>query len=373
MITRVTVKNFRSLADVDVSLGHLTILVGPNASGKSNLIDAMRFVRDALRRGLDTAITERGGLQAIRRWSPYKPYKTMEFGIEGKHRSETWRYQLVVGGDAPDSYRVVREFCESTSRKGRVQGFDIRDNAWVWSSREVYFPLSPESLALRLLGAEPSLSRVYGSLVRNGFYTIFPNILREPQKPGVEYPLDGHGANLASVLRAMVRKKNKNLPDLRSTLSKIVPGISDVRVRNVGGYFVVELRHESHGEKEHFFAAAQESDGTLRVLGLLVALFQTPTLPLLAVEEPELTVHPGAMGVLCDMFQEASVRGQIMLTTHSPDLISRFSPAQLRVVERESGITRIGPVEETQLRAIRQRLFSAGELMRMEGLRRSKD
>lgn len=373
MITRVSVKNFRSLGDVDVNVDRLTVLVGPNASGKSNFIDALRFVRDSLRRGLDNAITERGGLSAIRRWSPYRPYKTVEFRIEGREKQKAWQYQLVIGSDTPDSYQIVREFCEVQGRKDRKDGFDVQNGVWKWSSQDTRFPLGPETLALRLLSGWPAFSQVYSSLVRAGYYVIFPNILREPQKPGTTYPLDEHGANLASVLRSMIKKKNKFLPDLQSTLSRVVPGISDVRVRAVGGYLVVELRHESYGEKEHFFAAGQESDGTLRILGLLVALFQTPTLSLLGVEEPELTIHPGAMGVLCDMFREASVRGQIMLTTHSPDLISRFSPEELRVVERESGVTGIGPVDKTQLRAVRERLFSAGELMRIEGLRRSRE
>jgi predicted ATPase len=70
IIERLRVKNYRSLADVDIQLGPLNVLVGQNGSGKSNVIDVLRFVRDALMRGLDTAILDRGGMSSIRRWSP---------------------------------------------------------------------------------------------------------------------------------------------------------------------------------------------------------------------------------------------------------------------------------------------------------------
>lgn len=371
MITSVRVKNFRSLAAVDVELGPLTVLVGPNASGKSNFVDVLRFVKDSLRLGLDTAIMDRGGLQGIRRWSAYRPYKTIEIAIDGRQEEATWKYELVIGTTTPDTYGIVRE-CGSWSKpRGRVDRFETQNGKWVTPSAKKMPPPPPETLALRFMTGHLGFRGIYRSLMNSAFYTIFPNVLREPHKHSLDYPLEEHGYNIASVLRKMIKSTSGYMPDLKAALAKVVSGVSDVKVRLVGGYLVVELKHEFPGKKAHFFEATQESDGTLRVLGLLVALFQKPTLSLLAVEEPELTIHPGAMGVLCDMFLEAATRGQILLTTHSPDLVSRFRPDQLRVVDREGGDTKIGGVDETQLRAINERLFSAGELMRIEGLQRS--
>lgn len=94
---------------------------------------------------------------------------------------------------------------------------------------------------------------------------------------------------------------------------------------------------------------------------------------MIAFEEPEAAVHPGAAAVLAEALQEAGLRTQVLLTTHSPDLITRFDVDALRAVDRNaSGVTVIAPIVESQREAIRRRLFTAGELHRIEGLRPSQ-
>ncbi len=90
----------------------------------------------------------------------------------------------------------------------------------------------------------------------------------------------------------------------------------------------------------------------------------------MGLEEPENALHPGALAVLSDVLREATRRHQVLITTQSPDLISRFKADELRVVERAGGITQIGPVDEVQRSTIEEQLFSAGDLLRIEGLRR---
>ena len=89
---------------------------------------------------------------------------------------------------------------------------------------------------------------------------------------------------------------------------------------------------------------------------------------LIGFEERDLSIHPGALAVLSEVIQEAATRSQVLITTQSPDLISRFSADQLRVVERVGTETKIGPIDEGQQEAINQQLFSAGDLLRIEGL-----
>ena len=81
-------------------------------------------------------------------------------------------------------------------------------------------------------------------------------------------------------------------------------------------------------------------------------------------------MHPGALPVLVDAIREASYNGQVIITTHSPDLIARFDPDVIRVVEKVDGQTKIGKLEQHQIDVIRDHLFDAGELLFMEGLRR---
>ena len=114
------------------------------------------------------------------------------------------------------------------------------------------------------------------------------------------------------------------------------------------------------------------SDGTLYVLGILLAVYQPRPPTLVGLEEPETAIHPGAAAALAETIQEAGLRTQVLVTTHSPDLITRFDTDSLRAVERIDGLTVIAPIAKEQREAIRLRLFTAGELHRIEGLRPSR-
>ena len=156
--------------------------------------------------------------------------------------------------------------------------------------------------------------------------------------------------------------------DLVAALGRVIAGVRGIRVQEVGGYLVTELEHEMQNGQTAWFPLAQESDGTLRVLGLLAALYQSTPHSLIAIEEPELSIHPGALAMLSEVIEEAATRSQVLITTQSPDLISRFSADQLRVVERVGTETKIGPIDKGQRETINKQLFSAGDLLRIEGL-----
>ncbi len=125
---------------------------------------------------------------------------------------------------------------------------------------------------------------------------------------------------------------------------------------------------ESSG-KTHDFNVSQISDGTLRILGLLVALYQPAVPYTLAMEEPEQTINPGELSILAEAIVEVSSKTQMLVTTHSPDFLDKFSaPSVVYSVNMIDGITRAGPINESQLQAVRDHLFSLGELMAIEGL-----
>ena len=133
-------------------------------------------------------------------------------------------------------------------------------------------------------------------------------------------------------------------------------------------YLVARFRHGGNGQGK-WFDAAQESDGTLRVAGILTALLQDPPLPLVGIEEPELTVHPGALPLLLDYLRQASDRSRVLLTTHSPELLNLVKADEVRVVARSNSGTRIGGMAEDQRDAVTRGLLRLGELMTTEGLR----
>lgn len=116
------------------------------------------------------------------------------------------------------------------------------------------------------------------------------------------------------------------------------------------------------------YDAIQLSDGTLRVFGLLLALYQVPAPRLLLIEEPEQNVQPGVLAVLADAFKEASTRTQIIVTTHSPNFVDHFSPEEVRVTSSRRGATVIAPIKAAQKHAVQKHLLSLSEFMLAEGL-----
>ena len=137
------------------------------------------------------------------------------------------------------------------------------------------------------------------------------------------------------------------------------------RVTSAAGYLVPEFKQKAaHAKAKRWFEAAQQSDGTLRVAGLITALVQKPALSLVGIEEPELTVHPGALPMLYDYLKQSSETSQVIFTTHSPivrDVVDVENDV-LFSVDRRDGVTAIRRLTDEQLAPVRQRLLRLGEL-----------
>lgn len=389
-LTRIWARNFKSIRNLDLELGPLTVLVGPNASGKSNVLDVIRFIKDALDRNLDSAIGTRQGIVAVRRSSPGGGTRDVEIGFEVERGELRMRYGFVLGSRA-GVYRVKKEQAEFTSTGDRrlMGKFEIREgrlvkpttlNYRISETSELTFPkLAYLLLPIRINRDDPieepniTVDDYFDAMSVIGgmqFYRLFPDAMREPSKPLNERILFEDGSNLASVLRAMVRSKSRMIEEINGNLGQVVPGLKSLEVQQSGGFLVVKLRHSvgHNGNRVSTFDLTQESDGTVRMLGLLTAFYQEGYASLIGLEEPELTVHPGALPVLADVMVEASSRTQVVATTHSPDLIDRLPIESLRAVEIRDGCTEVGPVSATQSKAVMNGLFTSGELHSMEGL-----
>lgn len=323
MIRRIQVSNFRSLGeDVSIELGLLTVLVGVNASGKSNVADVLQFVADCLRDGLEVAVARRHGFAGIAR------------SEGGRMRDVSIRIE-VEGGDGHE--------------------------AWEFALRS-----ADNEFGYAVFHKEGTLSRpLTDELEKIAIYKIFPNRLREAQRPDFTHPMREHGENWASVFRRLPRETTGL--ELLAALGRITGDIDDYRVSSVGGYLIPEFRHTSPDGTSSWRGAVQESDGTLRVAGILTALLQEPPLTLIGIEEPEQTIHPGALGILLDYIREASQRGQVLLTTHSSDLLDLLNIDEIRVVEREGGTTTVSAVEESQRILVEKRLASPSEIVFSDG------
>jgi predicted ATPase len=136
-------------------------------------------------------------------------------------------------------------------------------------------------------------------------------------------------------------------------------------VSRAAGYLIAEFRQLAKSKKEkRWFDASQQSDGTLRVAGLLTALLQTPNLPIIGIEEPELTVYPGALPMLYEYLQQASEVSQIFVTTHSPIILDVVDVEKdaIFVVSRIYGKSDIRKIGDKQLKPVRESLLRLGDL-----------
>ena len=378
LLKSLRLKDYRSYQSCLVEFDRATVLVGPNGAGKSNLIDALHFLSDAVNLGLDPALTQRGGITAVRRRVPrgHPPDVEIEITVQlSKHEA---KYSLTIGSLAGGDWRLKSErFEASASEPGALPSVHYKRDQHSISAHGFGEELPTEqmdsffeglsgspALLLPILSAYEPIGELYSFLRDMSFYSIFPDTLKRPQKPLSSYPLDEHGGNLNSVIRTMRDRKRPEVGRIRSALTDMVPGVKNFKITQAGGYLTAALSSELN-EGEAWFDASQCSDGTLRILGILVALHQHPARSFVAVEEPELTVHPGVLSALAEELLEASQRSQILVSTHSPDLIARLPVESLRVVEGSANGSHVGPVSGDQLQAVSDLLFSSGDLLRL--------
>ncbi|MCS7038062.1 MAG: AAA family ATPase [Caldilineales bacterium] len=209
-----------------------------------------------------------------------------------------------------------------------------------------------------------------------GFYNLNPTVMRELQPPDAGVRLARDGSNLASVLSAIASSRPQTKQRIEEYLSKIVPGLHGVDAKPIGPMETIEFKQEMVGSPSPWrFLAINMSDGTLRALGLLVALFQsengqTPYVPLVGIEEPEIALHPAATGILFDSLKDASRYTQIIVTSHSPDLLDHegLETEAILAVVAEKGTTLIAPIDAVGRSVLRERLYTAGELLRQNQL-----
>lgn len=374
MITEVAVSNYKSIGpEAVLPLGRLTALVGPNGSGKSNFADVLRFVAEALSVGLDSAVTTRHGINVLRRWSSGRPFN---LSIRTRIASERFSgsYAFTLAGDRSEDYRVKEEEACVASRSWDDARFRLEEGRWVEGPADLRPKVTPRSLAMTLLGGDERFAPLANALTNVSIYSIYPDTLREPQKPDSSHPMKQHGENWASILKTLPDEATKT--DLAAAMGQLTGDIHDLRVRPLGGYLSAEFLHRTEGSgdkrRPKWFESSQESDGTLRVAGIITALIQAPSLTLTGIEEPELTVHVGAIPLLYDYLMQAAQQGQVLVTTHSVELLELLDIDDIRVVERRDGVSTVARVKESQREAVKKRLLTVGDIVTMEGLRQEE-
>ena len=376
-IRRVTIRNYKSIAACQVNLQSLMFLVGPNGAGKSNFLDALRFVGDSLRTSLDHALRDRGTIKEVRRRSGGHPSHfalRLDFVLPD---GSVGHYSFRVGARPSGGYDVQQEECRIASgvELDRVHHYHVRSGKVVDSS----VPQMPASLPDRLLlvaaSGLPEFRAVFDALSGIEVYNLNPREIALMQKPDPGDLLRRDGDNAASVLQQFDPALRERIS---AYLSRIVPGVASVEPKTLGSQETIEFRQLIKGQEHPWrFLASSMSDGTLRALGILLAIFQalaarpdkrTPLL--IGLEEPEMALHPAAASVLLAALREASQQVQIIVTSHSADLLDNpdIGTESVLAVENDAGLTRIGSLDAAGRDMLKQRLFTPGELLRQNQL-----
>lgn len=374
-ITRVFLKNYKSIAACDVRLGPLTFLVGRNGSGKSNFLDALRFVADALHSSLDHAIRDRGGVKEIRSRSKRPPnYFRIHVNFALPDGS-TGYYAFRINFHSRARYGVHSEICRIKSAESDEPDvhFQVKNGTVTTASMEVPPAVASDRLYLVNTSGLPEFRPVYEAFSRMGFYSLNLDKIRDFQAPDLGDMLIRDGSNLTSVLAKLPPPV---ITHIEEYLAAVVPGVRGVKVKEFGPKTTLAFRQDIAGTKNPWqFLANNMSDGTLRALGILVALFQeNPDVQkrvlLIGIEEPEIALHPAAAGVLLDGLRDAAYRRQVIVTSHSPDLLEdkHLDVESILAVEAQEGNTVIAPVDEVGRSVVRDRLFTVGELLRVDQL-----
>jgi predicted ATPase len=420
-LRRLRIRGYKSIAFCDVRLQPLTILVGRNAAGKSNFLDALAFLRDTMVISVPEAVKRRGGWSAVR--SRTSPTQKIEIEVEaaftcGRPRQRvsrngppvpaphtlepsldltgvsfiaTYRLECAPGPHSiPTISREALEIADETNRLSA--GFEVEGGILTrWRSkpdspgpldlphsRELLSVARPEQPLLRMIGTQPFVDLGEG-LRWMGFYNFHPDAIRTLQRPNPGWLLEKDGSNLASAVETTQELEEEAIERVGRYLTAITETVELVGVNRPSEYETVRFRVLRGGAQRQEFDAASMSDGTLRVLAALVAAFQV-VLPhgypsLVAIEEPEASLHPAAMRALVDALDEATGRTQILLTTHSADLLDNPTvlPENVRIVEMIDGQTVIGPVDEASVDIVRRKLNTLGGLERDDLLEPNPD
>lgn len=373
-IRRLVLERFRSIPSACITFDNPTIFVGRNGSGKSNLISAFSFLADAMNAPLRTVLDRAGGLSSVRNRSAgggHPPRLGMRVDLGRPHGGAdcAW-YSFEIGSRPNHGFSVSHEQCVASDGRSRFwfdrNGARFRSNVKGLAKP----PIDDASLILPVVGGFKAFYYVWDVLSALRVYAIDPGELRQMQDPDPGFALQQAGGNVTSVLKDIQKRSPQTFAQILGALATVVPDLDAVSVKTHGKKLALQFAQRSAAGKRLNFDAFNMSDGTLRALGILVASFQLHPPPLIAVEEPEATIHPGALESILEALLAASETIQVVMTTHSPELLDAkwVTDRHLRMVDWRAGTTRVGPVSGANRGALQRHLMGAGELLRANAL-----
>ena len=378
LVKSLTLKRFRSIRDAVVKLDNPTFLIGPNGAGKSNFVDAFSFLAEAMVTPLPAVFDRRGGVATVtHRTSNRGRRADLGMRVDLTDLDETTErasYAFELRAVKDYGFKVIRERCLVVRQDDSRDWFARSERGFRSSRRSLEPAPMADALVLPLIGGHRRFRAVHRCLAEMAVYRIDPAVLREMQDPDDGARLHPDGRNAASVLREIWGRSEEDGERICELLASIVPHTVGVNPKRRGNKLALEFVQNWGGSEPVKLEAFGMSDGTLRALGLLVAVFQRPAPSVLVIEEPEATMHPGALGAVLDLLRHAGRSTQVIVTTHSPEALDAkwIRNKHLRVVTWEAGVSRVARISTATRETLRKQLAGAGELLRSNALTAAK-
>ena len=375
-IKKLIVKRFRSFPSAVLDFDNPLFVVGRNGSGKSNLADAFSFVSEAMVSPLQAVFDRRGGISAVRNRSSgrggYPPNLGLRFEFGAMDGIEGGYFAFEVKALPNYGFQIVREQCLVRRKDGERWCYD-RTKSWKSNAKGLTPAIEPSALSLPLVGGDERFAAVFRTLSAMRVYSIQPAKLREMQDPDSGVSLKSDGSNAASVLQELSRGEGSGdtqKAEINRFLESIVPATKSVIPKKHGNKLSMTFSQAWGDKKKLTFDAFNMSDGTLRSLGLIMAVFQKPSPSVLVIEEPEATIHPGALAAVLDLIRRATKTMQVLVTTHSPELLDApwIKDNNLRIVSWQDGASHLLLPSEATREAMRRHVMGAGELLRSNAM-----
>ena len=371
-LLRLKATNYRCLRDVSIELEDFNLFIGANASGKSTILDALRFLHEGVHaRDFDAPMYSRGGILNLA-WKGEQAHQ-IDLGVtlqDGEESTE-WSIQITRQGH---HFRVGERVARLPAQSPPVVLLEADGGTgWWWSnttSERVEMEQPATVCALAAAAADASFpAREIADFVRRwGFFDPNPFLLRRDWSGLDSSRLDHYGRNLGETLHALASSSPEVVDRIRSATQNIVglPAGIETRESEDRFYFVQSepgLRFSVH--------QMGVSSGTLRTLALMTALLGEPETNLLGIEEPENYIHPSALSAFVEYLRESQDRVQFMVTTHSPLLLDLLDdPGSVCVVQRSDG-EGTAAYREANPNGVRNALnasgFSLGEFYQTKG------
>jgi predicted ATPase len=322
-LEKLTIKNFKSIREQTLALGRLNVFIGANGSGKSNLIEAFRFLREIVNQNLAGYTGMKGGADALLYFGRKKSPE-MSFHLEFSAGGTTSSYLATLTGTDEDTFLISEETELYTTVLRHPR------NIVTVSS------FSKESKLLMALDvfSKEALRNLIGYRVYHFHDTSDKAAVKGAADVEDNRFLRPQAENLAAFLYWMQQKHPDHFANIQDTVRQIAPFFQEFRLApSKLNESKIRLEWKEKGS-DAYFNASSFSDGTLRFLCLATLLLQ-PELPaVVLLDEPELGLHPAAVALLADLLSSAATRTQVIAATQSVTLVNQFEPESVWAVDR---------------------------------------